>query len=631
MAEKKAKKHVSDNAQLMAEWDWEENSQLGCEPHTITYGSTVKVWWVCHEGHKWEASPNNRSTGRGCPYCAKKQRLITKRKTIISRYGSLASNNVDLALQWHPTKNAPLTPEDVSINSNERVWWICSKGHEWNAVIYSRTNGSDCPVCSGHKVVSSINDLATIRPDLAKQWHPTKNGELKPSTVTAGNGKKVWWVCEKEHQWEARIDHRNHGIGCPYCSGRYPIVGENDLQTLNPTLALEWNYEKNKGLTPTKVLPNSDKKIWWRCNKGHEWPATICNRNKGHGCPICNSERHTSFPEYAIVFYLKKHGIDVMHPYRENRYELDIYIPSQKTAIEYDGYYWHKDKKKQDLEKNKECESNGIKLYRIRDGLPSLNSSSIDYIINKQNEDFVDVLKDLLYKIAGVEADIDLTRDSIDIEGLRNYSEKELSLLYINPILSKEWNYEKNGKLKPENFMPNSGKTVWWKCNKEHEWEATIASRNKGNSCPFCSGRNPINGSNDLLTINPSLALEWNYERNAALLPGNVMPNSGKTVWWKCTKGHEWQARIANRNKGIGCPYCSGRYAIKGENDLQTVNPSLAKEWNYEKNNEVRPDSVVPGSNKKVWWKCSNGHEWQAIIRTRNKGTGCPYCSGQRK
>ena len=80
-----------------------------------------------------------------------------------------------------------------------------------------------------------------------------------------------------------------------------------------------------------------------------------CNINKGVGCPTCNSERKTSFPEYAIVYYLSKYGLEVMHSYKEQGYELDIYIPAKRIAIEYDGYLWHKNKTKQDLEKNYKC------------------------------------------------------------------------------------------------------------------------------------------------------------------------------------------------------------------------------------------------------------------------------------
>ena len=101
--------------------------------------------------------------------------------------------------------------------------------------------------------------------------------------------------------------------------------------------------------------------------------------------------------------------------------------------------------------------------------------------------------------------------------------------------------------------------------------------------CPYCSDNKVLTGYNDLQTVNPALAKEWNYEKNNGLTPAEISPNSGKKVWWKCDKGHEWQATINSRNSGCKCPYCSGKLVIKGENDLQTVNPTLAKEWNYEK------------------------------------------------
>ena len=182
--------------------------------------------------------------------------------------------------------------------------------------------------------------------ELMAEWNWERNKDITPSQLTLGSSKKVWWKCEKGHEWQAMIGNRNKGSGCPYCSGRYAVKGENDLQTINPTLAKEWNYEKNNGLTPVDVMPNSDKKVWWKCSKGHEWRATIGSRNTGSGCPVCNSEQNTSFPEYALVFYLKKYGLEVIHSYKEKGYELDIYIPSKKVAIEYDGYYWHKNKAK---------------------------------------------------------------------------------------------------------------------------------------------------------------------------------------------------------------------------------------------------------------------------------------------
>ena len=260
-----------------------------------------------------------------------------------------------------------------------------------------------------------------------------------------------------------------------------------------------------------------------------------------------------------------------------------------------------------------------------------MNDSSIDYIVKEDRKELSKTLKVILSEIIGIIVDIDLERDSISIENLRDYTEKENSLLFSNPEVAKEWDYEKNGNLKPEHFAANSNKKVWWKCSNGHEWQAAIGTRNKGHNCPYCSGIKALKGYNDLQTVNPILVKEWNYEKNNGVTPADVMPNSDKKVWWKCSKGHEWLARIQHRNNGVGCPYCSGRFAVKGENDLQTANPTLANEWNYEKNNGLTPADVTPNSHRKVWWKCSKGHEWQAIIANRNKGSGCPVCRKGKK
>ena len=553
MAEKKEKRYVSDNAQLMAEWNWEKNNGLNLIPKTLTFAS------------------------------------------------------------------------------NKKVWWRCSKGHEWQAIIANRSKGSACPYCSGKCTIKGENDLQSINPTLAKEWNYEKNNGLTPSDVMPSSGQKVWWKCNAGHEWQARIADRNQNRGCPFCAGKKVLSGYNDLKTVKQTLAKEWNYEKNGDLKPEFFSANSNKKVWWKCGKGHEWQATIAHRTRGNGCPVCNSERHTSFPEYALVYYLKKYGLDVIHSYKEKGYELDIYISSKKIAIEYDGYIWHKNKMRKDLDKNYKCIKDGIKLYRIREGLPPLNDSSIDYVSQRYQKDLPEILKAILCEIIGTTVDIDLSRDYVSIESLREYTEKENSILLSNPEIAREWNYEKNGNLKPESYTANSGKKVWWKCDKGHEWQATITSRNKGHACPYCAGLYVIKGENDLQTFNPTLAKEWNYEKNGNLKPENYTVNSGKKVWWKCEKGHEWQATICNRNRGSGCPYCSGNKVLEGFNDLQTVNPTLAKEWNFEKNTGLTPEEVMPNSGKKVWWTCSNGHEWQARIQDRNRGRGCPYCSGRKK
>ena len=210
---------------------------------------------------------------------------------------------------------------------------------------------------------------------------------------------------------------------------------------------------------------------------------------------------------------------------------------------------------------------------------------------------------------------------------------KEKKYVSDNAQLMAEWDWERNTDFDPMQFTLGSNKKVWWRCSQGHEWQAIIANRHKGSACPYCSGRCAVKGKNDLETTNPALAKEWNYEKNGRLTPAEIMPNSGKRLWWKCGAGHEWQARIADRNKGKGCPYCTGQKVLRGYNDLATTHPTLAEEWEYDLNGELKPFMVTAGANKKVWWRCKNGHQWQAYIysRSNKNGSNCPHCYNNRK
>lgn len=268
-----------DRSDLLKEWHPTQNGNL--TPHDVTYGSRRKIWWRCGQGHEWEAAVYCRTGGGSrCPYCAGKRTY--------PRGNDLASQYPELAAQWHPTKNGELTPEMVTTGSHKAVWWICEKGHEWQAIVKSRTEGCGCPVCANRAVIPGINDLKTMFPNLAKQWHPTKNGKLTPQDVVPGTLRKVWWQCEKGHEWKAAIASRVNSAGCPVCAGKIVIPGENDLATFCPEYAKEWHSTKNGELTPKNVSPYSNRRAWWVCPKGHEYQAMVSARAyRGNGCPYC--------------------------------------------------------------------------------------------------------------------------------------------------------------------------------------------------------------------------------------------------------------------------------------------------------------------------------------------------------
>ena len=152
--------------------------------------------------------------------------------------------------------------------SGKKVWWKCAEGedHIWQASIVTRINGSECPMCAGRRIVKS-NCLLTTNPALAKEWHPTKNGNLAPDTVYGGSERKVWWLCPKspDHEYESQIKTRFVGGGCPICNGK-KVVASNSLAKTHPDLISEWHPTKNT-LTPKDVVAGSDKIVWWVCKK----------------------------------------------------------------------------------------------------------------------------------------------------------------------------------------------------------------------------------------------------------------------------------------------------------------------------------------------------------------------------
>lgn len=629
MSEIKNKLFVSDNAKLLAEWDYEKNESI--LPSQVTLNSNRKMWWKCKKGHQWQAVVSSRNKGRNCPICAN--------QVILSGYNDLATLNSDLASEWHPTKNGNLTPTDVSVGSNRKVWWKCQNEHEWQASIGNRNNGNRCPYCSNKKILIGFNDLATLNPNLASEWHPTLNGNLTPQMVSLKSNKKIWWRGKCGHEWKSLVSVRSSGNGCPYCSNHKLLTGFNDLSTVNTELSKEWNFQKNGILLPTQVLYNSNKKVWWKCRYGHEWQAIVISRNNGSGCPVCNQRNKTSFPEQCIYYYLKKLFPDSLNrdmKALQGKMELDIFIPSIMTGIEYDGSYWHTKKNLKREEKKYElCKSNNIRLIRIREKLDSEKSLICDDLLMINSPITFEQLNTLIFNLlellkVDIHPDINCKRDRSLILSFYLSALNENSLKAFNSVLAEEWHPTKNGKLTPDMFTVSSGEQVWWlgKCN--HEWKATIANRNKGIGCPYCSGQKRIIGENDFETLYQELSDEWHPIKNFALNPKNLGPKSNILVWWIGKCGHEWKARIADRTSGQGCPFCSNHQILEGYNDLFTLNPILSEEWHYQKNGLLRPTMVTHKSNKKVWWLGKCGHEWEATINDRSNGSRCPYCANRK-
>ena len=543
---------------LIVEWDYEKNTK---KPEDYLAGSNSKASWICREcGNHWDTSIYHRAIKNSkCPECMRIQRGKTKTQTTIALHGSLADVYPKLAAQWDYSKNGELKPTDVHSNSKSRVWWLCEKGHSWSAIIQNRVTGNGCPVCSGKAVLIGFNDLETTFPDIAAQWHPTKNEKLLPSMVTARSGKRVWWLCPTcNEDYRAIIYSRtSQGNGCPVCANKVVRVGINDLATTHPHIAKEWHPTKNGILKPTDIVAGSNSHFWWRCEKGHSWRATANDRKSGRGCPYCNNEHSSSFPEQLLYYYLQQTTCAINRHKLSGR-EIDIYLPTLNIGIEYNGQYYHQNRKQQDAEKYDFLRSQGVRIIVVHEGDQEfVDGDNIFY--RYKNSDYLNldrVVYQVLELCALPAVDVDIQRDRPKIYEQFIFQEKLNSIAVKYPWLIEEWDYERNGKLTPWLVSYGSHKRIHWKCRKcNYHWLAVAYSR-KTSGCPRCANRVVVPGKNDLATTHPYLLSEWDYDKNT-ILPTEVIAGSQRYAWWQCEHKHSWKAQIISRKNGTGCPICN--------------------------------------------------------------------------
>ena len=279
-----------ENPNIAAEWDSEANTHLDTE--IDGFAVNQKAWWICDKGHHYDMLVFSRTLdGQGCPYC--------KGKRTLAGFNDLATTKPDVLWKWDYEKNTDISPTELTESSHRLVWWKCEKGHSWQARVQSvtaiKTESSGCPYCDGKRATKGENDLATCFPEIAAQWCYEMN-DTTPDEVKFKSERKVWWKCDKGHTWEASISSRtkNNSTSCPYCINYRVWPGFNDLQTLCPEIASEWNYERNGDLKPTDVLKTSRRhNVWWKCREGHEWQTIVYARTKKNGtnCPICSRRR----------------------------------------------------------------------------------------------------------------------------------------------------------------------------------------------------------------------------------------------------------------------------------------------------------------------------------------------------
>jgi hypothetical protein len=310
--------------------DWHPTANGSMTPADVSAGSKFEAVWLCHgePQHEVMQRVDYRVAGGGCRICLGAQ--------------SLAQNNLllkfpDVASQWHPTKNGELIPNNIAPMSNKKVWWQCGQnpGHAWQAAVSNRTAAqSGCPFCAS-VIVDDSNSLAGRYPDVASQWHPTKNGDLTAKQVTYASNKKVWWRCPDGHAWQAEISDRTVGNnGCPHCINYY-LTDKDRLSERFPEIAAQWHPSKNRRLwpqvlqtgnaptynkrlspkerehgsrrflLPSDVFAGSNEVAWWQCpvSPEHEWKASVSSRTKDkEGCPFCAGLKVCSDNNLAVLY-----------------------------------------------------------------------------------------------------------------------------------------------------------------------------------------------------------------------------------------------------------------------------------------------------------------------------------------
>lgn len=382
--------------------------------------------------------------------------------------------------------------------SNAKVSWICEHQHQWEEKINNRTaKGLGCPFCAGVRPIPGINDLASIFPRLKNEWDYRLNGDLKPSDVFPQSNIVVNWVCGRNHRWKAKICHRTAGRGCPYCAGNKPIAGETDLQSCRPDIAQQWCHEKNNGSTPADFTQHSHYLAWWKCENGHEYQSPIYRRTRGCGCPICDGKK--------IIPHVN---------------DLASYVP--ELALEWDY------RNNGDLTPTQVAPHSNTLCSRI------CKTCGYAWTASPNNR----IAGSGCPKCAGFCVDPEIN-----------------SFAAMNPSLINQWDLVRNQPLTAWDVAAYDNRTYQWICENGHLFSATPANRTKGTSCPYCVGKLPVVGVNDLLTLHPELAKHWSTPRNKRG-PEMYFADSSSSVWWKCEADHVFRAPVREMTLRWRCPKC---------------------------------------------------------------------------
>lgn len=631
-------------------WDNKKNNK---KPNDVSYGSGTKYWWKCEKNHNWLASPNAMSRGVRCPYCSGLLPIIGET--------DLATTHPYILKKWNYSENNKLNikPTDFKYGSKTKVYWLCEKGHTWVAPISRITiENRNCPYCSNQKVLKGFNDLASKYPDLLEEWNYDKNS-IKPEDVIFGSSKKVWWKCKDcGYEWQTTIAHRTgiHKTNCPKCAPRHnrgeqlfcQIKLEGSFGDNYPELLKEWDYDRNIGIDPFKLVSKSSIKVHWLCAKGHKWEAIVASRTRhnGTGCPVCAGKTiEKGFNDF------KSQQSILMKEWDFKRNNEMLLFPDKVTCHSAKKVWWICPSCGNSYKSAISHRVNGTACPKCANELKtSFCEQAIYYYLSK-------VFKtDNRWNRIGKEIDIFIYELNLGIEydgefyhqgkkSLMKEKEKyeELKDKGITLIRVKE-NF-KNKKLKSyadytievnkinyDREIPKIINKIVDYINFRWNLDVKIEINLKKERQDIYNQYIMQKKENSVAALFPDKIKDWDYRKNK-ISPDNITPGSSKIIWWRCKEGHSYESILANHIKhNCKCQYCSNQKVLKGFNDLESRFPNRAKDWDYEKNH-ILPSDILPFSNKKYWWKCKKGHSYLTTPNARcskTKHAGCPICSGRK-
>ena len=518
---------------------------LGWDPKKILPGTHKKLKWKCKNGHIWSAVVQTRAIrGYGCGFCSG-QKPIEGETDLKSTHPALAKE----ADGWDPSS--------LKSGSTKNVRWKCKKGHIWTTspasrIHYVKKNGKllGCPYCSGRKLLKGFNDLATTNPKLASQAY-----KWNPNSLSKGSHQKKKWRCLKGHIWIAVVYSRQKH-GCPYCSGRLATRGKTDLKTLYPKLANELIDADASVLTVS-----SNKKLKWKCEQGHIFVSTINSRTRpsaGKGCPICSGRKVLKgFNDLATTF-----------PDLAN--EALNWDPSEVTAGSGKrfkwkcelGHVWTNSPNSRTSEVHSSGKTLGCPIcsgQKLLSGFNDLASTHPQIATLAYGWDPTTVQagshgKKLWKCEQGHITKTEITNKVLRKNGLNCSICSNAELLEGFNDMATTFPHlaqQANG-WDPKKVIAGTNRKLSWICSFGHAWEATGNNRIQGNGCPICANKVIVIGFNDLSTTYPKIAAEMvNGD------PKKVTAGSKRKFKWRCELGHVWNAQVANRTNGTGCPSCA--------------------------------------------------------------------------